>query len=134
VPDVVPLVPLARLVFIVGDFLCSMHHYITRGCFGSSGYLSHQSRFCQGWAMPNQYEPIRAGCRAVAVCAAWPVGGVGCFLAGGQGQKSRYEMGSGGSTLTCDEFVNFECGEFVFFCWLDIFGKTAIIMVWTYTD
>lgn len=56
--------------------------------------------------MPNQCESIRAGCRAVAVCAVWPVG-VGVFFVGTGDKKSRREMGSGVGTFAHGEFVFF---------------------------
>jgi hypothetical protein len=45
-----------------------MHHYITRGCFGSSGKSSHQLRFCQAgadlpglWPMLGYQKRINPG-------------------------------------------------------------------------
>lgn len=116
VPDVVPLVPLARLVFIVWGFpslVTPLYHgrpfRLKRLFVAPIAILSRRARICPGlWPIPNQCEPIRAGCRAVAVRAAPVWAGVGglCFSGTG-GKKSRREMGSGEGTLPRDEFVFF---------------------------
>jgi hypothetical protein len=85
---------LLGLFLSFGDFLRSLRHYITRGRFGSSGYLSHQLRFCQAGGAVADAELLKAnqsgravGLSLWALCGLW---GWGCFFCLGAPKNPIY--------------------------------------------